>query len=135
VNNVDRLARKFVGMKQFVPQPVIRVTEGAKIGFIATGTSDYAVNESCDQLQREHGILASYLRVRGYPFNLQLEDFIRQHDRVYVVDQNRDGQLLCLMKLDLSPDLVAKLRSVRYYGGLPLDARTITDDIIQQEGR
>ncbi|HXA50814.1 MAG TPA: 2-oxoacid:acceptor oxidoreductase subunit alpha [Candidatus Acidoferrum sp.] len=135
VNNVDRLARKFANMKQFVPQPVVRLTEGAKIGFIATGTSDYAVNESCDQLQREHGVLASYLRVRGYPFSLHLEDFIRRHDRVYVVDQNRDGQLLCLMKLDLGVDLVAKLRSVRYYGGLPLDARTVTDDIIQQEGR
>ena len=135
VNNVDRLSRKFANMKQFVPQPVVRLTEGAKIGFIATGTSDYAVNESCDQLQREHGVLASYLRVRGYPFSLHLEDFIRRHDRVYVVDQNRDGQLLCLMKLDLGVDLVAKLRSVRYYGGLPLDARTVTDDIIQQEGR
>jgi 2-oxoglutarate ferredoxin oxidoreductase subunit alpha len=135
VNNVDRLSRKFATMKQFVPQPAIRLTEGAKIGFIATGTSDYAVNESCDQLQREHGVLTSYLRVRGYPFNLELEDFIRRHDRVYVVDQNRDGQLLCLMKLDFTPELVTKLRSVRYYGGLPLDARTVTDDVIQQEGK
>jgi 2-oxoglutarate ferredoxin oxidoreductase subunit alpha len=135
MNNVDRLARKFQVMKQFVPQPVVRLTPGAKIGFIATGTSDYAVNESCDQLEREYGIKASYLRVRGYPFTLELEEFIRQHDRVYVVDQNRDGQLLCLMKLDLGTDLVEKLRTVRYYGGLPLDARTVTDDIVRQEGR
>jgi 2-oxoglutarate ferredoxin oxidoreductase subunit alpha len=135
VNNVDRLVRKFQTMKQFVPQPVVRLTPGAKIGFIATGTSDCAVNESCDQLEREYGIKANYLRVRGYPFNLELEDFIRHHDRVYVVDQNRDGQLLCLMKLDLGTDLVDKLRSVRYYGGLPLDARTVTDDIVRQEGR
>ena len=135
VNNMDRLARKFDNMKAFVPQPVIQLAEGAKIGFIAIGTSDYAVRESCDQLQREYGIAASYLRVRGYPFNAQLDDFIRRHDRVYVVDQNRDGQLLCLMKLDLGVDLVAKLRSVRYYGGLPLDARTVTDDVLKQEGK
>jgi len=135
VNNVDRIARKFANMKASVPQPVVKRAEGAKIGYIATGTSDYAVRESCDQLQREYGIAASYFRVRGYPFNSQLDDFIRQHDRVYVVDQNRDGQLLSLMKLDLGVELVAKLRSVRYYGGLPLDARTVTDDVIQQEGK
>jgi 2-oxoglutarate ferredoxin oxidoreductase subunit alpha len=135
INNVDRISRKFGNMKAFVPQPAVQREEGARIGFVATGTSDYAVRESCDQLRREHGIAASYMRIRGYPFNEQLDEFIRQHDRVYVVDQNRDGQLLCLMKLDLDVDLVAKLRSVRYYGGLPLDARTVTDDVIQQEGK
>jgi len=135
VNNVDRLARKFENMKQFVPQPLIQDAEGAKIGLVATGTSDYAVRESCDQLAREQGVAASYMRIRGYPFNAELDDFIRRHDRVYVVDQNRDGQLLSLMKLDLTVDLVAKLRSVRYYGGLPLDARTVTDDVMKQEGK
>jgi len=135
VNNMDRLAHKFETMKRFVPQPEVRMADGAKIGFIATGTSDYAVRESCDQLLAEQGIAASYLRVRGYPFNQKLEDFILAHERVYVVDQNRDGQLLCLMKLDLGTDLVAKLRSVRYYGGLPLDARTVTVDVIQQEAK
>ena len=135
INNMDRLLHKFETMKQFVPQPEIRIAPGAKIGFIATGTSDYAVRESCDQLAAEHGVAASYFRVRGYPFNAQVEDYIRRHERVYVVDQNRDGQLLCLMKLDLGVELVAKLRSVRYYGGLPLDARTVTDDVMQQEGK
>jgi 2-oxoglutarate ferredoxin oxidoreductase subunit alpha len=134
VNNMDRLTHKFQTMKQFVPQPEVRMAEGAEIGFIATGTSDYAVRESCDQLRAEHGVAASYLRVRGYPFNRTVEDFIRAHERVYVVDQNRDGQLLLLMKLDMELDLVAKLRSVRYYGGLPLDARTLTVDVMQQEG-
>jgi 2-oxoglutarate ferredoxin oxidoreductase subunit alpha len=64
-----------------------------------------------------------------------LLDFIRRHDRVYVVDQNRDAQLLGLMRLELEPELIAKLRSLRYYGGLPLDARTVTDEIIRQEGK
>jgi len=135
VNNVDRLARKFDQMRKLVPEPVVTLAEGAKIGFIAVGTSDYAVRESCDQLQREYGIAASYMRLRAYPFTTALEDFIRRHDRLYVVDQNRDAQLHSLMRLDLSVDLVAKLRSVRYYGGLPLDARTVTDDILKQEGK
>jgi 2-oxoglutarate ferredoxin oxidoreductase subunit alpha len=76
-----------------------------------------------------------YLRLKAYPFTSHLEDFIRRHDRVYIVDQNRDAQLLGLMKLDLEPELTAKLRSVRYFGGLPLDARTVTDEVARQEGR
>jgi 2-oxoglutarate ferredoxin oxidoreductase subunit alpha len=135
VNNVDRLVRKFEVMRKFIPEPVERIEPGARIGFIAVGTSDYAVRESCDQLAREYGIAASYLRLRGYPFTDHLSEFIYRHDRVYVVDQNRDGQLLCLMRLELETELIAKLRSVRYYGGLPLDARTVTDDVLKQEGK
>jgi 2-oxoglutarate ferredoxin oxidoreductase subunit alpha len=63
-----------------------------------------------------------------------LREFVLQHERVYVVDQNRDGQLLGLMRLEYDPDLIAKLRSMRYYGGLPLDARTVTDEVVRQEG-
>jgi 2-oxoglutarate ferredoxin oxidoreductase subunit alpha len=135
VNNMDRLAHKFEVMRQFVPAPVIQEAEGAKIGFIAIGTSDYAVRESCDQLRDEYQIPASYMRLRAYPFTPQMLDYIRRHDRVYVVDQNRDAQLLGLMRLELDGELIAKLRSVRYYGGLPLDARTVTDDIVKQEGK
>ena len=76
----------------------------------------------------------SYLRLRAYPFTGHLLDFIRRHERVYVVDQNRDGQLLALMRLDFEPEDVARLRSLRYYGGLPLDARAVTDEIVRQEG-
>jgi 2-oxoglutarate ferredoxin oxidoreductase subunit alpha len=85
-------------------------------------------------LHEEYGLLASYLRLKAYPFQDRLKEFIRRHDRVYVVDQNRDAQLLGLMRLDLEAELIARLRSVRYYGGLPLDARTVTDDIARQEG-
>ncbi|HTS63170.1 MAG TPA: 2-oxoacid:acceptor oxidoreductase subunit alpha [Candidatus Acidoferrales bacterium] len=133
VNNMDRLAHKFETMRQFVPEPVVHTREGAHIGFVGFGTSDYAVRESCDQLSKEYGIEASYLRLKAYPFTHHLADFIRRHDRVYVVDQNRDGQLLGLMRLEFDVDLIAKLRSVRYFGGLPLDARTVTDEIVRQE--
>jgi 2-oxoglutarate ferredoxin oxidoreductase subunit alpha len=135
INNMDRLAHKFEVMRRHVPPPVVQIADGAKIGFVALGTSDYAVRESIDQLKAEYDISASYLRLKAYPFTSELADFIRRHDRVYVVDQNRDGQLLSLMRLEFDVDLVVKLRSVRYYGGLPLDARTVTDDVVKQEGR
>jgi 2-oxoglutarate ferredoxin oxidoreductase subunit alpha len=130
---MERLAHKFEVMRKHVPAPLVNNVEGAKIGFVAFGTSDYAVRESCDQLRDEYGIQASYLRLKAYPFTDALIDFIKKHDRVYVVDQNRDGQLLGLMRLEFDPELIAKLRSVRYYGGLPLDARTVTDDVLGQE--
>jgi 2-oxoglutarate/2-oxoacid ferredoxin oxidoreductase subunit alpha len=135
VNNMDRLAHKFEVMRKHVPEPVANIVEGAKVGFIAFGTSDYAVRESCDQLRDEYKIDASYMRLKAYPFTEHMLDFIRRHDRVYVVDQNRDAQLLGLMRLELDVDLIAKLRSVRYYGGLPLDARTVTDDVVKQEAK
>jgi len=135
INNMDRLAHKFEVMRQHVPEPEVHFDPKARIAFVACGTSDYAVRESCDQLRAEYGIEANYLRLKAYPFTERLKEFIHQHDRVYVVDQNRDGQLLGLMKLEFDVDLLAKLRSVRYYGGLPLDARTVTDEIVKQEGK
>ena len=136
VENMDRLARKFETMRQFVPAPVVvSVNPKAKIGYVASGTSDFAVRESIEQLHDEHKIESSYLRLRAYPFTADLADFIRRHDRVYVVDQNRDAQWLSLMRLELDPELIAKLRSVRYYGGLPLDARTLTDEVVDPGGQ
>jgi len=134
VNNVDRLNRKFESISKAIATPIADYSEKASIGFIACGTSHYAVDESRHQLRKEHNVETSYLRLRAYPFNQDVVDFIRRHDRVYIVDQNRDAQLLALMRLEFDPDDIAKLRSVRYYGGLPLDARTVTDDIVRQEG-
>jgi 2-oxoglutarate ferredoxin oxidoreductase subunit alpha len=135
IHNMDRLTHKFETMRNYVPAPVVKYHESAEIGFIAAGTSHYAVDESCDQLLSEHEIPASYLRLRAYPFNAELLEFVRRHERIYVVDQNRDAQLLMLMRMEMAPEETAKLRSIRYYGGLPLDARTVTDEVIRQEGR
>jgi len=135
IQNLDRLTHKFNTMRKHVAKPAIHYVEDARIGFVAAGTSDYAVRESCDQLQNEYGIAASYFRLRGYPFNEELNEFIARHDRVYVVDQNRDGQILSLMRMEMTPEEISKLRSIRYYGGLPLDARTVTDEIVRQEGK
>jgi 2-oxoglutarate/2-oxoacid ferredoxin oxidoreductase subunit alpha len=135
IHNMNRLARKIETMRKHVPKPLIRYHEDAEIGFVAAGTSDYAVGESCDQLIAEYKISASYFRLRAYPFTAELTEFIERHERVYVVDQNRDGQLLALMRLEMTADQIAKLRSIRYYGGLPLDARTVTDEVVRQENK
>ncbi len=134
MNNMDRLARKFESIRTAVPAPWVEIDEQAHIGVICAGTSRYAAEESRDQLRREYQLETSYLRLKAYPFAEQVTDFIRRHERVYVVDQNRDAQLVGLMRLEFDPELIAKLRSVRYYGGLPLDARTVTEDIVRQEG-
>ena len=134
VNNLDRLNKKFETARSFVPKPEV-VTGQSKIGIVAYGTSHWAVFESRDQLRKEYGVETDYLRLRAYPFNRDVHDFIQNHERVYVIDQNRDGQLNMLLKLDLPAAQIGKLHSVRHYNGLPIDARSVTDEIISQEGK
>ena len=134
VDNMDRLARKFETARTLVPRPVAEKNPKAKIGFIGYGTSHYAIEESRDQLREETNVETSYFRLRAYPFTDDLAAFIDAHDRLYVIEQNRDAQLLQLMKLELSPARQMKLRSVLHYNGLPIDARSITDDVLAQEG-
>ena len=134
MNNMDRLERKFENMRLHVPAPRVEINEKAHVGVVCIGTSRYAAEESRDQLRNDYGLETSYIRVKAYPFTHELVDFVKRHERVYVIDQNRDAQLLALMRLEFDPELIARLRSVRYYGGLPLDARTLTDDIVRQEG-
>lgn len=133
VNNVDRLNHKFESIRNAVPAPQVDYNEKAEIGIICCGTSHHAAIESRDILRREYKLETSYLRLKSYPFNRDLLDFVRRHDRVYVVDQNRDAQLVALMRLDFDPADIARLRSVRYYGGMPLDARTVAGEIVEQE--
>jgi len=133
VNNMDRLARKFETLRLHVPKPVLDTRPNAQAGFVAFGTSHYAVEESRDQLRTECGIETDYIRLKAYPFTQELHDFIARHERVYVVEQNRDAQLLSLMRMEFEPAEIAKLISVRYYGGLPIDARTVTDNVLSQE--
>jgi len=134
-NNMDRLTRKFENARTLVPQPEIVRNDGNEVGIIAYGTSHHAVVETLDQLQSEYGVRVDYLRLRAYPFNREVHDFIATHQRVYIVDQNRDAQMHELVKLDIAVEDIAKLRSIRHYNGLPIDARTITDNIISQEGK
>jgi 2-oxoglutarate ferredoxin oxidoreductase subunit alpha len=132
--NVDRLARKFDTARNWMPAPEVEINRRAGIGIIAYGTSHWAVIEGRDQLLEEADLQTSYYRLRAYPFRSGLASFIERHDRVYVVEQNRDAQMASLMRLELQAELTGRLRSVLYYAGLPIDGRTISDDILVQEG-
>jgi 2-oxoglutarate ferredoxin oxidoreductase subunit alpha len=134
-NNMDRLARKFDTARTLVPRPELVRDQGSEIGIIAYGTSHHAAIETLDQLENEYGVKSDYLRLRAYPFTRETHEFIAAHERVYIIDQNRDGQMLELLKLDIAIADIRKLRSVRHYNGLPIDARSITDEIISQEGK
>jgi len=134
-NNLDRLRRKFENARTLVPKPEVVRDESNDIGVIAYGTSHHALVEALDQLKDDHGVHADYLRLRAFPFTPEVHDFIASHPRVYVIDQNRDGQMLNLLKLDVAPEHVVRLRSVRHYNGLPIDGRSVADDIISQESK
>jgi 2-oxoglutarate ferredoxin oxidoreductase subunit alpha len=130
--NVDRLAKKFENARSFVPVEDVHVDPAADVALVAYGSSHGSVEEARDQL-REAGIKTSYMRLKSYPFTREVELFIDAHTRVYVIEQNRDAQMLSLLKLDLAPSQIGKLRSVLYYAGLPIDARTISDEVRAQE--
>jgi len=132
--NMERINRKFETARSYVPRPEVH-TGKSKIGIIAYGTSHWAITESRDQLRNEYSLEVDYLRVRAYPFTREIHDFIEKHERVYIVEQNRDAQLLSLLKLDVAPERITRLRSIAHIHGLPLDARSVTDEIMTMEGK
>ena len=134
-NNMERLNRKFETARSFVPRPEITKGNNAKIGIIGYGTSHWGISESRDQLRAEYGIETDYLRLRAYPFTREVHEFVEQHEHVYLVEQNRDAQMLSLLKLDLKPELTPRLRSIAHITGLPLDARSISDELTSMEGK
>jgi 2-oxoglutarate ferredoxin oxidoreductase subunit alpha len=131
---MERLTRKFDTARKMVPTPVTVANGTSEIGLIAYGTTDFAVSESREQLRAEYKVETDYLRIRAFPFTREIHEFVAAHDRIYVIEQNRDAQMLSLLKLDLPPEDAIKLRSVRHYNGLPIDARSVTDELVMQEG-
>src|SRR5579872_4992334 len=132
-NNMERLLRKFDNVRAVAPAPVTEEMPNAEIGIIAFGTTHWALTESRDQLRDEHKLATDYLRLRAFPFSHEVADFVRSHKRVYVVEQNRDAQMFSLLRMDLDAELALKLRSVARLDGLPIDARSITDEIAAKE--
>ncbi len=124
VRNVDRLLKKWHTAKKHVPKPIVTGDAKAKVGVIAYGTSDHAVTETLDRMNNSN---IKYMRLLAYPFGEEVEKFIQSCERVFVIEQNRDGQMKQLIEVDL-PGYQNKLRSVRYYGGFPLSA-----DIVERE--
>ena len=130
---MDRLARKHETAKQLVPAPVIEEADGAEVGIIAYGSSHWAVVESRDQLEQA-GVRTGYLLLRALPFTAEVKRFVQRYRRVYVVEQNRDAQMAELLRVETGVDR-DRLRSALHYTGLPIDARSVTDEILRQEGQ
>ncbi len=135
VRVMDRLARKFETAREMVPEPVLSATDPpSRIGLIGFGSSDPAIEEARVILREQAGIECDYLRIRALPLQRSVLDFIVERKRVHVVEQNRDGQLLQLLRAeygDRIPEGV--LRSLLHYNGLPLDAQTIVDHLQEAE--
>jgi 2-oxoglutarate ferredoxin oxidoreductase subunit alpha len=134
VEVMERLARKFENARKLVPGPIVERSTGSKIGIIAYGTSHYAITESLDEIKKAHDLDVDYLRVRAYPFAEEVHEFVAAHDRIYVVEQDRDAQLASLLKLDLPAEQVVKLRSILHFNGLPIDAQSVTTELVTKEG-
>jgi 2-oxoglutarate ferredoxin oxidoreductase subunit alpha len=131
--NLDRLGRKFETARTLVPKPEVELQTKGKVGIIAYGTTHWAIVESRDQLSNEAQLTTSYLRLKAYPFTPEVFEFIDKCDRVYVVEQNRDSQMLSLLRMECSPAQIAKLRAVPHYAGLPIDGRSVTTELLRQE--
>jgi len=127
---LDRLLKKHKAAAKFVPAPIVQKRAGAKFGVVTTGGCDMATREALDILE-ERGIPADFMRIRGFPFEDSVEEFLNAHEVNFIVEQNRDAQLRSLLTLEtaVSKD---KLRSVLVYGGFPLSAKRVIDQILSQ---
>ena len=126
--NMDRLLKKWETAKSMVPGPQIyNEKNNNKFGLLFFGTSQYAVEEAMDMLAEE-GIGMDGLRVRAFPFNQAVEDFISSHRKIFVIEQNRDAQMRSLLMMELGAD-PAKLLPVLNYDGMPITADHIVKEI------
>ncbi len=129
---IDRINKKYVTAAGIVPKAIVE-SAGHEVGILAYGTSHHAVVEARD-LMSARGLQTDYIRVRSVPFPAEVKEFIKNHKRVYVVDQNRDSQLFSILRLELTP-AEDNLVSVRHYDGTPIPAAAIMRPILMAEGK
>jgi 2-oxoglutarate ferredoxin oxidoreductase subunit alpha len=132
-DNMARLWRKHDTARNLVPAPVIDRMDGAEIGLIGFGSTQTAIDEARSRLAQQ-GVSTDFLRLRAVPFNESVADFIRKHDRVYVVEMNTDAQMRQLLQLEV-PDQAVKIQALNHNDGLPLTARWIMEAVLNQEGK
>jgi len=127
---MDRLLKKHAAAAKFVPAPVIERRAGAKFGIVCIGGCDPAVREALDVLEAQE-IPADYMRICGFPFSESVEQFLAEHPFNFIVEQNRDAQLKSLLTLEtgIAKD---KLRSLLVYGGFPLSASHVVEQIVKE---
>jgi 2-oxoglutarate ferredoxin oxidoreductase subunit alpha len=129
--NLDRLRKKFETACDLVPKPNIETKDGAEFGIIAFGSTDPAVQEARYNLNLK-GIKTDYMRIRAIPFASVVRKFISQHERCYVIEMNRDGQLHQLLTLE-APELATHLISACHTDGLPLTAEWVENALLAKE--
>jgi 2-oxoglutarate/2-oxoacid ferredoxin oxidoreductase subunit alpha len=127
VEVVDRIDRKIQGAARAVPAPIVRTAAGARVGLVTVGGCHAACVEALDLLAAD-GLAMDYLRVRGFPFGDEVRRFLDAHDVNFIVEQNRDGQLRNLLRLETGV-AEGKLESVRYYGGFPMSAHHVISGV------
>jgi 2-oxoglutarate ferredoxin oxidoreductase subunit alpha len=130
VRNMDRLVKKWETAKQYVPGPELYQNEKTSaFGMLFFGTTTYAAIEAQDLLQAQ-GITLDAIRIKSFPFNAEVQQFIDSHQRVFIVEQNRDAQFKSLIvnELGVNP---AKLTSILNYDGFPITADVIREKIFQ----
>ncbi len=130
--NLDRLARKLETARQALPAPVIDDQVGARVGLLAYGGTHCALVEARDQL-REEGVPTSYCRVRALPISDDVIRFIELHERIFIVEQNRDAQVTTILKSTLSGELADRLIPITHYNGTPIAAENIVRPILARE--
>jgi 2-oxoglutarate ferredoxin oxidoreductase subunit alpha len=123
---MDRLTRKFRSAAALVPKAAID-GRAARTGIVSLGSCDAPVREALASLRRS-GITIDYLRVRGFPFGDEVEEFLAAHETIFVVEQNRDAQLRSLLVLETAVEK-RKLRSILHYDGLPMSATCIIEGV------
>lgn len=128
---VDRLLVKFETARKTLPPSGVDLVSGAKVGIIAYGSSHQVMTEVRDTLSAG-GIKSSYLRIRSFPFKTQpIKDFIKTHEKVFIVEQNRDAQMLQILKSEIGRDAM-KIRPILHYSGFPLPAEVVVDGVMRK---
>jgi 2-oxoglutarate ferredoxin oxidoreductase subunit alpha len=125
---MDRLLVKWETAKVLVPDAVLsKASRPTRLGIVAYGSSDGAVIEARDRLA-EQGIHADYLRIRAFPFTREVENFLQEHDTVFVVEQNRDAQMKALLMLEYN-DIADRLVSILHYNGMPIPSECVVSGV------
>src|SRR6185369_349839 len=124
---VDRLDRKVQRATKALPAPIVKSRKGATMGLLTVGGCHAACVEALDLLEKD-GVPLDYMRVRGFPFGNDVQQFLDAHDVIFIVEQNRDGQLRNLLTLETGVPM-EKLESVRYYGGFPMSAHHVIEGV------
>ncbi|MCY4536882.1 MAG: 2-oxoacid:acceptor oxidoreductase subunit alpha [Chloroflexi bacterium] len=132
VENMHRLSRKMDTAREMLPQPIIENSSGSDIGIVTFGTNEDAVREARDWLAND-GIQTDYLRVRALPVASAVGQFIHSHKSIFVIENNFDGQLNQLLRIE-SPEDISHVRSLALGDGLPMTPSWIYENLKEQEG-